>query len=118
MDHGDNKHLNSPGTGCAAMIVRKAIRMASLLNVRVLGLVENMTHLVCPHRGKRVDLFGPEQGPNAARAAGIPVLASIPVDPELSILCDRGEIASYQRNHFVGQAQMLERMWAEVARPC
>ncbi|UCC69126.1 MAG: Mrp/NBP35 family ATP-binding protein [Armatimonadota bacterium] len=101
----------------AAMIVRKAIRMASMLNVRVLGLVENMTHLVCPHCGKRIDLFGSEQGPNAARAAGIPVLASIPVDPELSTLCDRGEIASYERNPFVGQAQMLERMWAEAARP-
>jgi Mrp family chromosome partitioning ATPase len=100
-----------------AMIVRKAIKMAGMLNIRVLGLVENMTHLVCPHCGKRVDLFGPEQGPNAARAAGISVLASIPVDPELSTLCDRGEIASYQRNPFVGQTQILESMWAETARP-
>jgi len=101
----------------AAMIVRKAIKMAGMLNIQVLGLVENMTHLVCPHCGKRVDLFGPEQGPNAARAAGIPVLASIPVDPELSTLCDRGEIASYQRNPFVAQAQMLERILAQTARP-
>jgi Mrp family chromosome partitioning ATPase len=101
----------------AAMIVRKAIKMAAMLNIRVLGLVENMTHLVCPHCGKRIDLFGPEQGPNAARAAGIPVLASIPVDPELSTLCDRGEIASYQRNPFVGQVQILQTMWAEAARP-
>jgi Mrp family chromosome partitioning ATPase len=94
----------------AAMIVRKAIKMAAMLNIRVLGLVENMTHLVCPHCGKRVDLFGPEQGPNAARAAGIPVLASMSVDPELSSLCDRGEIESYQRNPFVGQAVALERL--------
>jgi Mrp family chromosome partitioning ATPase len=100
----------------AAMIVRKAIKMADHLNVRVLGLVENMTHLVCPHCGKRVDLFGPEQGPNAARAAGIPVLASIPVDPELSALCDRGQLASYRRNPFLDQPQLLERILAESAR--
>jgi len=101
----------------AGMIVRKAIKMAAHLNIPVLGLVENMTHLVCPHCGKRVDLFGPEQGPNAARAAGIPVLASIPVDPELSTLCDRGEIASYQHNPFVDKLQLLERRLAEVAKP-
>ena len=94
----------------AAMIVRKAIKMAAMLDIRVLGLVENMTHLVCPHCGKRVDLFGPEQGPNAARAAGIPVLASIPVDPEISRLCDRGEIESYQGNPFETQAASLESL--------
>jgi Mrp family chromosome partitioning ATPase len=101
----------------AALIVRKAIKMAAHLNVRVLGLVENMTHLICPHCGQRVDLFGPEQGPNAARAAGIPVLASIPVDPELSALCDRGELASYQRNPFVDKPQVLESILAEAATP-
>ena len=95
----------------AAMIVRKAIKMAAMLNIRVLGLVENMTHLVCPHCGKRVDLFGPEQGPNAARAAGIPVLASIPVDPELSRLCDQGEIESYQQNPFQGKAVALDSLF-------
>jgi len=99
----------------AAMIVRKAIRMAAHLNVRVLGLVENMTHLICPHCGERVDLFGREVGPNAARAAGIPVLASIPVDPELSRLCDRGEIESYQRNPFQGRVAALESLFANAS---
>jgi Mrp family chromosome partitioning ATPase len=99
----------------AAMIVRKAIRMAAHLNVRVLGLVENMTHLICPHCGERVDLFGQEIGPNTARAAGIPVLASIPVDPELSRLCDRGEIESYQRNPFQGRVAALESLFANAS---
>jgi len=98
----------------AAMVVRKAIKMAAHLNVRVLGLVENMTHLVCPHCGERIDLFGREVGPNAARAAGIPVVASIPVDPELSRLCDRGEIESYQRNPFRGQAAALDSLLARA----
>ncbi|UCH34961.1 MAG: Mrp/NBP35 family ATP-binding protein [Armatimonadota bacterium] len=92
----------------AAMIVRKAIKMAAHLRVRVLGLVENMTHLDCPHCGKRVDLFGPPGGPNAARAAGIPVLTSLRVDPELSVLSDRGEIEAYARNPFAGHIAALE----------
>ena len=94
------------------MIVRKAIKMAALLKVRVLGLVENMTHLICPHCGKRIDPFGPEQGQNAARAGGVSVLASIPVDPELSTLCDQGQLAAYQRNPFLGQLGELETVLA------
>jgi len=92
----------------AAMIVRKAIKMAALLEVRLLGLVENMTHLICPHCGKRVDLFGAEQGSNVAQEAGIPLLASIPVDPVISKLCDQGQLASYQPNPFLGRLEMLK----------
>lgn len=91
----------------AAMIVRKAIKMASMLNVRVLGLVENMTHIVCPKCGEQIDLFGSGEGPNAARAAGVPVLASIPVDPEISKLCDQGQLESYSRNPFQGRVAAL-----------
>jgi Mrp family chromosome partitioning ATPase len=94
----------------AEMIVRKAIRMAGALKVEVLGLVENMTHLICPHCGGRVDLFGHQEAPGAARRAGVPVLASIPVDPELSELCDRGQIESYQRNPFMQGADLLETL--------
>lgn len=99
----------------AAMIVRKAVKMAAMLDIRVLGLVENMTHLICPHCGKRVNLFGPEQGSNAARTTGIPVLASIPVDPDLSTLCDQGKLARYQRNPFIGHAQVLKKMLFDLS---
>ena len=93
----------------AAMIVRKALRMAEHLSIRVFGLVENMTHLICPGCGTRIDLFGSEDGPNAVREAGLPVLASLPVDPMLSRLCDQGRIESYQPNPFQSSA-VLERL--------
>ena len=88
----------------AAMIVRKALRMAEHLSIQVFGLVENMTHLICPQCGARIELFGSEDGPNAAREAGLPVLASLPVDPMLSRLCDEGRIESYQPNPFQSRA--------------
>ena len=100
----------------AAMVVRKAIRMAGALEVRVVGLVENMTHLICPHCGERVELFGAGRGPNAAQIAGTPVLASIPVDPVLSELCDRGQLESYPRNPFLGRADALKDVFSQTRR--
>lgn len=82
------------------MIVRKAIKMAALMHVPVLGLVENMTHVICPACGARIDLFGGDNGHREAGAAGISLLATIPVDPTLSNLCDNGRIESYGANPF------------------
>ena len=84
------------------MIVRKAVKMAALMKIPMLGIVNNLTHVVCPECGARIRLFGPESNQGAAAAAELPVLASIPVDPELAALCDRGEIESYERNPFEG----------------
>ena len=89
------------------MIVRKAIKMAALMKVPVIGLVENMTGVTCPECGAFVRLFGAEQGPNAARATDLQVLASIPVDPALSVLCDEGGIESYGSNPFDGLVDLI-----------
>jgi Mrp family chromosome partitioning ATPase len=91
----------------AGMIVRKAIRMAALLNVRVLGLVENMVHAVCPRCGARFDLFGAERAPQAAGTSGIPVLGSLPLDPALAALCDAGEVEAYRPNPLAGAVDYL-----------
>jgi Mrp family chromosome partitioning ATPase len=91
----------------AGMIVRKAIRMASLLDVRVLGIVENMVHAVCPHCHQPFDLFGTERSPHAAGTSGIPVLGSLPLDPALAALCDSGEVESYRPNPLAEAAQIL-----------
>ena len=93
----------------AGMIVRKAIRMTSMLDVRVLGLVENMVHAVCPHCNRRFDLFGAERAPQAAGTSGIPVLGSLPLDPVLAALCDSGEVESYRPNPLDGAITELVR---------
>jgi len=82
------------------MIVRKAVRMAELLKTPVVGLVENMTHVVCPKCGEHIDLFGAGASPNAAGTSGLPVLASLPLDPKLSALCDAGAVETYDSNPF------------------
>jgi len=77
------------------MIVKKAVRMAQKMNVRVLGVVENMSYLVLPETGKKMEIFGKSKGQEMATASGSPLLGTLPLDPELAKLCDEGEIERY-----------------------
>ncbi len=77
------------------MIVKKAVRMAQKMNVRVLGVVENMSYLVLPDTGKKMEIFGRSKGEEMAKASGAPLLGQLPIDPELARLCDQGEIERY-----------------------
>jgi Mrp family chromosome partitioning ATPase len=77
------------------MIVKKAVKMAQKMNVRVLGVVENMSYLVLPETGKKMEIFGRSRGEEMAKASGAPLLGKLPIDPELARLCDEGEIEKY-----------------------
>ena len=77
------------------MIVRKAVKMAQKMNIRVLGVVENMSYLVLPETGKKMDIFGKSRGDEMAEASGAPLLGKLPIDPELAKLCDQGNIEKY-----------------------
>jgi len=77
------------------MIVKKAIKMAQKMNVRVLGVIENMSYLVLPETGKKMEIFGRSKGEEMAKASGAPLLGQLPIDPELARLCDQGEIERY-----------------------
>ncbi len=77
------------------MIVMKAVRMAQKMNVKVLGVVENMSYLVLPDTGKKLEIFGKSKGEEMAKASGAPLLGKLPIDPELARLCDEGEIERY-----------------------
>ena len=79
-----------------AMVVRKAVRMArESMHIPILGVVENMSYLVLPDTGEKLDLFGKSRADEMAKAAGAPLLAQIPVDPELARACDEGDIEHY-----------------------
>jgi Mrp family chromosome partitioning ATPase len=84
----------------AGMVVRKAANMAARMGVRLIGLVENMSHIICPHCGTQIELFGPSQAQNTARLIGTSLLGHLPLDPRLSILCDEGAIESYSSPAF------------------
>jgi len=77
------------------MIVKKAVKMARTLNVRVLGVIENMSYLVLPETGKKMEIFGRSKGEEMAKASEAPLLGQLPIDPELARLCDEGNIERY-----------------------
>lgn len=70
---------------------RKAVAFARRLNLKVLGIIENMSGMVCPHCGKRIDLFKEGGGQRAALQLGVPFLGKIPLDPEIVTLGDEGK---------------------------
>ena len=74
------------------MIVRKAVNMASMMNIPVLGLIENMSYALCPDCGKRIELFGKSRIAQEAAELSLPVLAQLPFDPKAAQLCDEGAI--------------------------
>jgi hydrogenase maturation protease len=77
------------------MIVKKAVRMVQKMDVRVLGVVENMSYLILPETGKKLEVFGRSKGEGMAKASGAPLLGRLPIDPELAKLCDEGRIEKY-----------------------
>jgi Mrp family chromosome partitioning ATPase len=79
----------------AAMVVRKAVQMARHMQIPVVGVVENMSYLTLPDSGKKLEIFGKSKAIEMADAAGAPILAQLPIDPELARLCDEGQIERY-----------------------
>ena len=80
------------------MIVEKAAKMAKMMNIPVLGLVENMSWIACPDCGKKIFPFGESQTVKVALNEGIPLLAQLPVDPKLAKECDTGVIELFNEN--------------------
>lgn len=85
--------------GLSALVVEKMMHMAQMLDVPLLGLVENMGHVICPECGAKWELFGPSHLKETADKWNIPVLAEIPVDKEISILGDNGRLEHYTRDN-------------------
>jgi len=72
--------------------VRKSINFCRQVNMKILGVVENMSGLVCPHCGKTVPLFGTGGGANMAAEMGVPFLGQIPIDAEMVVSGDKGDL--------------------------
>lgn len=74
------------------MIVNKAYNMAKMMNIPVLGLVENMSYYTCPDCGRKINIFGESKIDETAKELGVPVIAKLPVNPEINRLVDKGRI--------------------------
>ena len=75
-----------------SMIVAKAVNMAKKMNIPIIGLVENFSYFTCPDNGKDYHIFGESGIDEIALEYGIPVLAKLPIDPEIAKACDKGKI--------------------------
>ena len=81
-----------------SMIVGKAVKMAAMMQIPILGLIENYSYFQCPDNGKKYHIFGPSHLQAAADAYGLKILAELPIDPDLAAACDSGNIENYQTN--------------------
>lgn len=75
-----------------SMIVKKAVNMAAMMEIPVLGIVENMSYITCPDCGKKIEVFGASHVDEIAKEHGLEVLAKLPINPEFATLCDAGKI--------------------------
>lgn len=81
------------------MIVQKAVNMANMMNVPILGIVENMSYIKCPDCGRKISVFG-ESGVDAfAMENGISAVAKLPIDKELTKAADSGKLENFENNY-------------------
>ena len=92
-----------------SMIVSKAVKMANMMHIPVLGFVENYSYLQCPDCGKKISVFGESHLDEVAAKFGLPVLARLPIDPELAASVDTGKVEYIERNYLDEVAAQLDR---------
>lgn len=90
------------------MIVEKAVNMAKMMNISVLGVVENMSWIACPDCGKKIYPFGEGKTLQVAQAHSLPLLAQLPIQPELASACDKGLVELFNENWLDGAADVVE----------
>ena len=92
-----------------SMIVEKAANMASLMDIPILGLVENYGYIVCPDCGKVIKLYGESKIESLAEKHGTDVLAKLPIDPSLASLSDQGVIELFEGDYLESAADKIEK---------
>ncbi|MGI5893410.1 MAG: P-loop NTPase [Candidatus Merdivicinus sp.] len=96
-----------------SMIVTKAVRMAQQMNIPILGVVENMSYVVCPDCGKAFSIYGESHVEEAAGQYGLRVLGRLPIDPKIAKACDKGTLELFEGNWLDAAADTLEAMLQE-----
>ena len=90
-----------------SMIVTKAVKMAEMMHIPVLGLVENYSYFRCPDCGKEHAIFGESHIERVAADLGLKVLARLPIDPTVAAACDAGRIEELEPNYLTAVAKLL-----------
>ena len=90
-----------------SMIVGKAVNMANLMNIPVIGLLENMSYVKCPDCGRELHVFGKSKADEVCAKYGIPLLARMPIDERLASLIDHGVIELMENDYLEGAADSV-----------
>ncbi len=90
-----------------SMIVTKAVRMAQMMNVPIIGLVENYSYLSCPDCGKKIEVFGKSKIDEVAAEQGLKVLAKLPIDPDFAVRCDEGKVEFFDHHELDDAIQAI-----------
>ncbi len=98
------------------MVVEKAVNMAKIMHVPVLGLVENMSYLVCPDCSKKMEIFGHSKAEEIAAEYGIPAVAKMPLDARISTLADQGRIEDYDGSALADVYREIENAPSKIEK--
>lgn len=93
-----------------SMIVTKAVKMAQMMNVPIIGVIENYSYLVCPDCGKKINVFGESHLNEITDKLKIDLLAKIPIDPELASVCDKGLIELFEGDWMENACNKIEKL--------
>ncbi|MCI8565636.1 MAG: Mrp/NBP35 family ATP-binding protein [Lachnospiraceae bacterium] len=96
-----------------SMIVGKAVKMAEMMHIPILGLVENMSYFRCPDNGKDYQIFGESHIEEVAKEHGLTVLGRLPIDPKIAEACDAGRIEYLEENPLKEVADTIETYFVE-----
>lgn len=93
-----------------AMIVNKAVGMANMMNIPIVGVVENMSYVQCPDCGKKIYIYGESHIDAVCEENGMPLLGRIPISPEITHQCDMGLIEDFAGNFLDPAAKAIEEI--------
>ena len=93
-----------------SMIVGKAVKMAEMMNIPIIGLVENMSYAVCPDCGKKINVFGESKLESVAKEYNLEILGRLPMDINLAAACDKGAIELYNGDWLDAASEKIEKL--------
>lgn len=93
-----------------SMIVEKAVKMARMMNIPILGIVENMSYAECPDCGRKINVFGKSHINEIALSHGLSVLGRLPIDPALAAMVDAGDIENFDKDWLTPALDAIEAL--------
>ncbi|SEW44691.1 Mrp/NBP35 family ATP-binding protein [[Clostridium] fimetarium] len=96
-----------------SMIVKKAYNMAKMMNIPILGLVENMSYIQCPDCGKKINLFGESKLNEISNEIGVDILGRIPIDPTIAKLVDEGNFETFSCDYLFDAAEKINNIFTK-----